>query len=103
MEACSKQFVKNKYGISIVKCCASCKHHDSKGEDKVRYCKKGYGKHYLDYYCGRDWEMNPSLNNAGSGGGKVKKPEYIRYITSNPNRTASDFERLYGSRYLTKR
>ena len=103
MEAVIKEYVKNKYGIAVVKCCASCLHHDSKGEDYIRYCKKGMGKRRLDYCCGSGWAMMPSLDNAGKGGGRVKKPQYIKFVLDNGPGHADMYERQYGSRYLTKK
>lgn len=103
MEPVFNDYVKNQYSISIKKCCASCLHHDSKGEDYIRYCKKGMGKRRLDYYCGSGWVMMPGLDNAGRGGGRVKKPQYIQYVREHGPGHAEEYEMQYGSRYLIKR
>ena len=102
MEAFTKEFYKNQFGCLIVKCCASCKHHLSDGRDKVRVCKKYGNEHPLDYLCSKGWEMRPELDNAGKGGGDVKKLAYFKYISENGIHHKDDFERQYGSKYLTK-
>lgn len=101
MEDFRKEFVKNKYKVNIVKCCASCKFHDSNGDERIRICKRGYGDHELDYLCGGGWEMEPKLENAGKGGGRVKKKEYIQFIMENGIGSAYRFEQVYGSKYMT--
>ena len=73
-----KTFTKNKYGITVVKCCASCR--NKKCDNNVRQCTKGEGRVPSDYLCA-DWEMDEGLENAGKGGGKVKRAGYIRYAT----------------------
>lgn len=98
-----KEFVKNKYGINIVKCCASCRKHESDGDEKKRICKVTRDKHPLDYLCSGCWEMDPRLDNAGKGGGRVKKKSYIEYILKEGIHHSADYERKYGSRYLTKK
>ena len=111
MEAFKKEFVKNKNGIDIVKCCASCRHHDSDGREKVRICKKGHGERALDYLCPKDYDMNPSLDNAGMGSGKIKKPHYLHYIVENIGRLVvggqntlnvvrEKYRKTYGSEYM---
>lgn len=87
----------------IVKCCASCKFRESKGDEKYRYCKLGKGKHVLSYLCGSSWEMDERLDNAGKGGGRVKKKAYIDFTVKYGFGLADVFEREYGSRYLTKK
>ena len=95
-----KQFVKNKRGITIVKCCMSCKHRDCGSDDKTRYCKKYdafFSKHNL---CKFGWELDPNLENAGIGGGRVQSKDYIDYHRKHPASTADDYEKEYGSKYL---
>ena len=77
-----KQFFKNYYGISIVKCCASCKHKQfDKGSSRL--CMKGEGNVTPSYLC-NDWEMNEKLQKAGMGGGRVRRIEYLRYCLDFP-------------------
>lgn len=99
----AKQFVKNDYGVTIVKCCASCLHHVSDGRDKIRICRKEHRGHWMDYLCKNGWEMDKGLENAGKGNGRVKKREYIQYILENGLHHADDFEKQFGSKYLTKK
>ena len=103
MEAFVKQFVKNKYGASIVKCCASCKHRQAGASDDIRVCQTGHGKHRKDYLCHDGWEMEPGLENAGKGGGRVKRKAYIDFILKNGIGRADEFEEKYGSKYLMKK
>ena len=71
-----KVFAKNRYGISIVKCCASCRF--KKCDSRTRLCTNGEGSVPSDYLC-RNWEMAYGLDNAGKGGGKVKRAAYLQY------------------------
>lgn len=103
MEELSKEFVKNRYGIIVVKCCASCKHREAIAGDNVRRCRRGFGKHKNNYLCGSGWEMDDSLDNAGKGGGRVKKKSYFDFVNKYGFHHAEDYERQYGSKYLTKR
>lgn len=112
MEAVIEEFIKNRYGIKIKKCCASCIFHlPSKKEDR-RVCEKTGEEHTLDYLCpSGTWEMmrpdgtdKPgvlNLDNAGRSGGSVKTPSYIRFVRDNGPR-AEEYEKIYGSRFLTK-
>ena len=102
-EAFVKEFTTNKYGIPVVKCCASCKHHLSEGVERKRICKLSGKKHDLEYFCGSSWKMSEKLDNAGKGGGKVKKLAYLQHIIEHGKITSEDWEREHGSRYLTKR
>lgn len=102
-EAFTKEFAKNQYSIPIVKCCASCRHHDQCGDENLRICKPTGKKHRYDYLCGNSWVMADNLSNAGKGGGKVKKQSYLRHIIEHGILTAEEWERKNGSKYLTKR
>jgi hypothetical protein len=79
-----KEKYKNGHGIVIKQCCASCIHC---GFDKVfRICMKGHG-HVAPYdpMCD-EWEIKPGLLRAGRGDGKVKNPEYLRYLLAENDR-----------------
>ena len=69
--------VQNEYGISIKVCCASCvfKALDSGG---LRICTNGRGHVKRTDSCD-GWMMKRGLENAGKGGGKVKKGDYLRF------------------------
>ena len=68
--------VKNKYGVSIVKCCASCAF--KRLDNRIRLCLKGEGAVPSSYVC-EDWEMEHCLEKAGNGLGKIKTKGYLRY------------------------
>lgn len=72
-----KVFYSNPYGVKIVKCCASCSHKKfDKGS--MRVCVRGFGAVRSSFLC-PEWQMHDNLRNAGKGGGKVKKIEYLHY------------------------
>lgn len=73
----SKLFTKNKYGITIVKCCASCSF--KKIDNRMRICMAGEGAVPASYVC-QNWQMSPDYEKVGKGGGKIKKYEYLQYI-----------------------
>ena len=108
-----EEFERNRYGINIKKCCASCLHHTDGSKDHLRLCNRYGIENPLDYLCVKGWEMmrpgNPpkpgeiNLQNAGRGDGSVKKPQYIKFVLDNGPGHADLYERQYGSRYLTKR
>ena len=70
------QVYKNKYGVSINKCCASCAHKQY--DAKVRLCMKGEGMVSPTSYC-QDWKLSECYENVGKGDGKVKKGHYLMY------------------------
>lgn len=107
-----KEFCKNRFGATIVKCCASCKH---KVYDKgcFRVCQKGEGIVQPSSICG-DWEMSPSLSKAGIGGGHVKKRHYLKFVLDytqpeDPRQHKGvmekrrEYELLFGSIYLNEK
>lgn len=78
-----KKFAKNKYGIKICMCCASCKH---KVLDKsLRICNNGEGQVPSFYLCPL-WEMQDVFDNVGKGNGKVKKKEYLKFALDAINK-----------------
>ena len=96
-----KEFVRNQYGVQIVKCCASCVHNGltSHGDD-MRVCKRGFGENPSCFLCKGGWKMKAGLEEAGRGDGKVKRKAYFDYIWKNGLHHSEDFERRYGSKYL---
>ena len=76
-----KKFIANKFGLKITMCCASCQHNaGAVGDSELRRrCACGEGIVLLNSWCGR-WEMRPALDNAGKGGGRVKKKHYLHYV-----------------------
>jgi len=99
----------NKHLIQIRKGCISCAHkgYDYKEKDEnLRLCKLDHERHPRCFLCER-WEMHPGLENAGNSGGRVKRREYLEYLTAiraeetkgEPRDTESirkEFEDLYG-------
>ena len=102
----TKTFTKNTHGISIAKCCASCKFNNGVA-DKAglrRLCQQGEGNVKPSDYC-RTWTMKPELDNVGKGGGKVKKKAYIDFVNNNITRWSlsdirAEFEKKHGSIYM---
>lgn len=108
--------MKNKYGITIVKCCASCKFREI---NTKRICLKD-GSKVKGRHCCELWKVSPLLRNAGKGGGKVKKKSYLsfyqeKWIRQREGIIAGDimpkdmlsveqirqqFQELYGSIYV---
>ena len=64
----------NRYGAGIVKCCASCTHKVI--DTRSRICDCGGGIVKPSDLC-TDWQVQKGLENAGKGGGKVKKRAYL--------------------------
>lgn len=117
----SEIFYKNKFSISIKKCCASCKFKQM--DVRVRFCTIGEGIVSPQSVCG-SWQMNPDLDNAGKGGGRIKKKKYLNicldrldednYLAIEHKRKKmphkrltlqqirSDYEKKYGDIYFEK-
>lgn len=85
------EFYKNRYGILIKKCCASCIHCllDNRG----RVCDYGEGHTSSGYLC-TDWELKPPLEKAGMGGGKVKRHEYSVYLLEMDTLLRQELDRI---------
>lgn len=103
-----KAFYRNGYGVPIVMCCASCAHKlfDKGG---LRVCTKGEGVIRTSYLCS-DWVVSPKLDNAGKGGGKVKKKNYLLFVSNYPrpadngivtlSEIREEYEKRFGSRFI---
>ena len=70
-----KKTVRNKRGIKVKRCCASCRHKEI-DEDGVRHCTKGFDGHET---CMR-WRMTKALSNCGTPFGVIKAKAYLRYV-----------------------
>ena len=66
---------KNKRGIKIKRCCASCKHKEI-DDDGNRYCTLGL----KDHTACRKWRMTVALRNCGTPYGVIKNKAYLRYV-----------------------
>ena len=73
------QVTRNQHGIEVKKCCASCKHKDLTRLVLARYCSQHHEK-VKPRECCEQWEMSEQMEAAGSGGGKVKKKAYLKYV-----------------------
>ena len=73
------QVTRNQHGIEVKKCCASCKHKDLTRLVLARYCSQLHEK-VKPRECCEQWEMSEQMEAAGSGGGKVKKKAYLKYV-----------------------
>lgn len=74
-----RQVTRNQHGIEVKKCCASCKHKDLTRLVLARYCSQHHEK-VKPRECCEQWEMSEQMQAAGSGGGKVKKKAYLKYV-----------------------
>ncbi len=72
---------KNKRGIKVKRCCASCANKKI-DEFGVRHCTLGYDS------CDtcRHWRMREELRNAGTPFGVIKTKEYLHYVLNIRNR-----------------
>lgn len=98
-----KIFEKNKLGVPIKVCCASCAFKVINGKEKreCKISKLSVSPHDL---CS-EWKMIEWLNNAGLGGGSIKKKQWLDYVRDGEGtfeQKKRDFERAYGSRYIIK-
>lgn len=99
----TKGVYKNKYGVEIKMCCASCKRKVFKSE-KTRDCELGEKDLKPSYLC-PDWIMSENLDNAGRGGGRIRKKGYLQFILDKGGKTDAvieEWEKKYGTRFLTK-
>lgn len=68
--------MRNRYGIEICKCCASCKFR--KVVNEGRMCSKAKVLVESWHLCS-GWDIHEKLQNAGDGRGKVKSLAYMNY------------------------
>ena len=66
---------KNKRGIKVKRCCASCKYKEILG-DGERICTAGCES----YETCRHWRMRDELRKAGTPFGVIKDKEYLQYV-----------------------
>ena len=81
--------MKNKNGIEIKACCASCQHRLMTVDDRI--CGLTKASVASDYSCNR-WRMEKLLQNAGNGGGKVKKWQYLCFFMEHWIKQRNDLE-----------
>ena len=102
--------IKNKYNIDIVMCCASCKRNMGAKTENTRVCEISKLPVKPSHFCS-SWRMREALDNAGKGGGTIKKKHYLEWLKDYQNPAAltlcledriTEYERQYGSRYVVK-
>ncbi|MCR5577866.1 MAG: hypothetical protein K6F74_01430 [Prevotella sp.] len=71
--------MRNKHGIEVRECCASCKHKDLTKFAASRFCLMHHKKVKPREWC-EQWKMSEQLEAAGSSGGKIKKQAYLKYL-----------------------
>lgn len=71
--------MRNSHGVEIRECCASCKHKDLTRLISSRFCLQHHKKVKPRGHC-KEWAMSEQMEAAGSGGGKVKKKAYLKYV-----------------------
>ena len=73
---------KNKFGIEINICCASCQFKDFDNKLGERICSITGAQVDSRAVC-EDWHLRQGLENAGAGGGTVKSAEHLREVFAN--------------------
>lgn len=101
-----KETTTNVFGITIVKCCASCANKMFTSNEKKRDCIFGEKNLPTSYLC-KQWKMAKGLERAGKGNGRVRKPDWYRYLREfghgRPiDDVTEEYEKKRGSKYLTK-
>lgn len=103
---------KNRFNITIVKCCANCIHNIGAHDDTRRICGDGEGIVKLTDICA-SWAMRPALDNAGVGGGKVKSKQYLDFVRTYPQpenpkfhiplkEIRAEYQQQFGSIYINR-
>ena len=71
--------MRNEHGIEIRECCASCKYKDLTRLMSSRFCLQHHKKVKPRGHC-KEWVMSEQMEAAGSGGGKIKRKAYLKYV-----------------------
>ncbi len=73
----------NKFGVTVRKCCASCKYKEVTRAVTVRHCvKKDKDIEQPCVSVCSCWSMSDGLRMAGMACGRVKSREYLLYLAS---------------------
>ena len=70
---------KNKFGIEINICCASCQFRDFDNKTGKRICSLTEQQVDSNAVC-EDWHLSQGLENAGAGGGTVKSYQHLKEV-----------------------
>lgn len=68
---------RNRWGIEIRICCASCQYKEYDKKTGERICTLTQRQVERQELC-EEWHLSQGLEMAGSGGGEVKSKEYLR-------------------------
>ena len=106
--------ITNNNGIRYKVCCASCENRVLEVDGS--YCGSGKSKPKFNQPC-KSYKFRPSLTDTGKEKGRIKKPDYFRFLTEWRDRETmkctpiservglmeirASYEKLYGSIYLT--
>ena len=71
--------MRNKNGIEVKECCASCAYKDLTRLMTARLCTQHHKSVKPAEWC-EQWALSEQLEAAGSSGGKVKRKEYLKYV-----------------------
>ena len=80
--------MRNRYGMEIRRCCASCKYRMVNNEGRM--CSKTNFEVASWHLC-TQWDIHPKLQNAGEGNGKVKSLDYLNYHREKYLQQREDF------------
>ena len=70
---------RNRHGIEVKKCCASCRFKDLTRLMTARFCTE-HNKRVKPRECCYEWALSDQLEVAGSAGGKVKCKAYLKFV-----------------------
>lgn len=87
------EYIRNEHGCTIAKCCASCGFKKFLKKDAARICVDGNGLVRPKDVCPR-WVLRDGLENAGVGGGRVKKKSYLDLVVRTREREKSIYAEL---------
>lgn len=77
------EYERNRAGIQIKKCCASCESRDDKIRTKSekRTCQLGQAEPNRILSCDK-WKMRTKIMEMKVGGGRIKSDKYFKYLLS---------------------
>ena len=80
--------MRNKYGVKIRKCCASCDARVITTTDTYRMCSLDHKEVDGTDVC-NSWQLRKGLEEAGSAKGGVKRKAYFNYLQEVRDREAT--------------
>ena len=73
------QIKRNRFGLQVKMCCASCQFKDLTRASSQRWCNNQEKSVKSSSLCGL-WQMNQQLKMAGMSKGGVKRKEYLMFV-----------------------